>query len=295
MLSVALFSYNRGKYLQNCVASVRRNMPDVSVTVYDDNSDDPATHEVLAGLDVPVWQPAQSGADKHGGLYANMQAALERADSEMILFLQDDMQVVRPVGSVTMRIMQAAFEADLERAFVCPVFMKARRRARYQRHLMPDLAARLYRLPDAPVQEAYYAYFDVTVAHVARLRAAGWQFAGSENANISQARGIYSDQPFLADPFVFYCPEVPVLRNRRRTLAARLAERVTGHEVKRLVEMTRAETDAFCARPLEAWPIAEDFLRAQNPGARKPFVYKNVDARWWLKALHKLELRLGRR
>jgi GT2 family glycosyltransferase len=40
-LEIAIFSYNRGAYLENCVNSVLRNMPGVHFNVYDDGSDDP--------------------------------------------------------------------------------------------------------------------------------------------------------------------------------------------------------------------------------------------------------------
>ena len=45
MFEVAIFSYNRGEYLKNCVESVRRNIPDATIRVYDDCSDDPETRK----------------------------------------------------------------------------------------------------------------------------------------------------------------------------------------------------------------------------------------------------------
>ena len=49
-LDVAIFSYNRGAYLKNCVDSLQRNMPWIGWTVYDDGSDEPDTVAYLQSL-----------------------------------------------------------------------------------------------------------------------------------------------------------------------------------------------------------------------------------------------------
>ena len=49
-LEIAIFSYNRGAYLENCVTSVVRNMPGIPYLVYDDGSDDSSTLSYLHRL-----------------------------------------------------------------------------------------------------------------------------------------------------------------------------------------------------------------------------------------------------
>ena len=49
-LEMAIFSYNRVAYLENCVTSVLRNMPRVTFKVNDDGSDDPSTVDNLKRL-----------------------------------------------------------------------------------------------------------------------------------------------------------------------------------------------------------------------------------------------------
>ncbi len=290
-LAVAVFSYNRGDYLRNCLESLRRNMPFAEVTVFDDHSDDPATVAYLATLSERVVQPPKNKGTRHGGLYANMQAALRDTVADMLLFLQEDMQVVRPVSEGDVQAISALFDADPNRAFVSPSFIKGLRRGRYLRGMMPCATPRSYVSRNHADR---LAYFDVAVAHVARLRAADWHFAPGEHANVLRARVDFADMPVMADPFVFYCPEVPIFRNRGRSLASRLAARVTGPDLKAFADMTDTETQAFHARPLDQWPVAEDFLRPLNPRVRRPFVYADVRARWWLRVLHKLEQALKR-
>lgn len=71
-LSVAIFSYNRGLYLQNLLVSLTRHMPLVQVTVYDDDSDDPETLDVLAKCDATVVTCRSAQGLRHGNLYRNM-------------------------------------------------------------------------------------------------------------------------------------------------------------------------------------------------------------------------------
>lgn len=286
-LTVAIFSYNRGTYLENCVASVRRNLPDVAIRVYDDNSSDPPTLAVLARLQLPVLQPGQHSGARHGGLYVNMAAALSDASTPLILFLQEDMQVVRPVGAADLDRIEAVFAENDRRAFVCPNFMKATSLGRYQARMVPNESLRAYLgRPDDPKR---IAYLDVTVGHVGRLRDADWAFGPTEGAGSSRARAMFADVPYLGDPFTFYCPEVPIYRNRLQSLSSRIAARLTGTDVKAYHDLDGTETARLLARPLTDWPVAEDWLRPLNPRVRRPFVYKDVKVRWWLNLLNKAE------
>jgi glycosyltransferase involved in cell wall biosynthesis len=286
-ITVAVFSYNRGGYLRNCVASVRRNMPFAEVRVYDDTSTDPETVAVLRALDVPVVQPGHAEAGRHGGLYANMNRALDEAQTGLILFLQEDMQVVRPVQPVELQ--QIGLILGAGRAFVFPGFMKASSLPKYRRQMRADPSLRAYvGQADDPGR---ITYVDVMIADVARLRAVGWRFQGNERANAAQAGGLFADMPYMADPFLFYCPEVPIYRNRAQSLSSRIAARLTGEDVKAFHDLDEAAVARLMRRPMTDWPVAEEWLTPLNPKVRRPFVYKDVKVRWWLNLLNKLEAR----
>jgi hypothetical protein len=298
-LTVAIFSYNRGDFLQNCADSVMRLMPAAQMQIYDDGSDDPATLAVLtrfAGLVVPAPGGTRS---KHGGLYGNMQAALEACSTRFLLFLQDDMQIVRPVTGGDAADICAIFDADPQRAFLSPTFVKGERRDLARQLLaplpgLPALGMTLDAPPDLWAQR--YAYGDVAIADVGRLRRAKWRFAERENLSRAAAAARFSDMPFMMVPFAFFCPEVPVFRARHRGLAAAIARRVTGPGIKGFRDMTAPEVARLRAIPAGTLPVAEDYLTTTRPVVRRPFVYQDIKVRPWIAALHRIEtaLRKGR-
>ena len=292
MIDVAIFSYNRPAYLKNCVDSVQRNLPGATIRIFDDRSDDPQLVAYLASLGDMVADTGQSGAGRHGGLYPNMQRAFETSMAEYLLMLQDDVQVVRSVDARDLADISGIFASDPEVAFLSVLFMRGQTMRRYRRQLVVQSGRGAYDSPaDAPPESRAHrqAYFDISLWHVARLRDAGWQVQPSEIENIRQARRLFSGMPTLKNPFVFFCPEVPFYRNRAQTWAARIARRVSGDHVKAFHDMATADTARFRDRDMAAWPVAEDWLKPQDRRVRKPFVYKDVKARWWLNLIYVVE------
>lgn len=104
MDGVFVFSYNRGRFLENCVISIEACLPAAPITIIDDRSTDPNTGEVLRTLakryEVVHSNPQGLTEHKTGGLSGGMNLAMSLAKArghEHVLFLQDDMQLVRPV------------------------------------------------------------------------------------------------------------------------------------------------------------------------------------------------------
>lgn len=294
MIDVAIMAYNRPDYLKNCVDSVRRNIPQARIRVYDDVSDDPQQLRYLKELgDEAVISPSEDKG-RHGNLHANMAAALAGAQHDLLLILQDDMQVVRPVNADDIAQINACFQRFPESGFVSPLFMRGDRMRRFKRELAPMADMRFYISDPANRGDSkkFLSYFDSHIAHVARLRAAKWNFnvPGGEGVNRQNARVVFGAMPMMADPFVFFCPEVPFFRNRqKKTLAARIARRFVGDTVKAYHDLTTDKVSALKSRPLSRWPEAEKFLEPTDKKVVRPFVYKDVKARLWLYALHKIE------
>jgi hypothetical protein len=196
------------------------------------------------------------------------------------------MQLVRPVQPVELDQIAIILGAG-RRAFVFPGFMKATSMPRYRRQMRADAAIRAYvGRADDPGR---ITYVDAMIADVGKLREVGWRFAGSERENAAKARGLFADMPYLADPFLFYCPEVPIFRNRAQSLSARIAARLTGQDVKAFHDLGAEDVHRLLRRPMSDWPVAENWLVPVNPGVRKPFVFKDVKVRWWLNLLNKAE------
>lgn len=294
-LSVAIFSYNRGKYLKNLLNSLDRHLPEARVVVYDDDSDDAYTKQVLAETHHRVSRGAPVAISKrHGNLYGNMQKALEDCETRFLLFLQDDNQIVRDVGAGTFAAIEAAF-AHQDVAFARMQLLKQRRHSRLLSQLAPDPNARLY-WPNVAMAELPWGhvYWDVILADTAKLRAANWTFQESERDNQIQARGLFRCAPYLADPFVSYCPEVSVYRNRKLYLSSRIVDLERQGAICRYIPMTADENRAFTTRPLDIMPLAEDFLKTDPSDVKRPFEDHDYARTWWLKALYKVESRLWR-
>ena len=298
---VTIFSFNRGEFLQHCVASVERCMPFARILIVDDNSTDPQTHVALARLrqHQTVIQPATDDdalQSKHGGLYANMQLALDwlaASDSEgsetIMCTLQDDMQVVRRVAFDEVLAMQGSWQSSPQQAFLHPAFLKGSERQRNALALHEDGHVYVNQRRNSSVG-AWYS--DIFIAPVARLQQRRWQFGARESVNEEQARRLFDPMGYLLNPFIAWLPAAPCWRGKRRTWAIRQGEKRQQCGFHPFQEMTQQEADAFCARPSSQLPYAEDYLRLQSSTLRLPWTYHPLQGSRWLKWLNSLELRL---
>lgn len=291
---VSIFSFNRGEFLQHCVASVERCMPFARIMIIDDNSTDSQTQAALAQLQSrhevlrPVADDGQQS--KHGRLYHNMQMALDRLDDTAIMCaLQDDMQVVRPVAITEFHVMSADWHASPRQGFLHPAFLKGSERQRNDLVWPENTSVYINQRRNSSVG-AWYS--DIFIAPVCRLRQHGWQFAGRESANESQARNLFEPMGYLLDPFVAWLPAPPCWRGKRRTWAIRQGERRQQCGFHPFQEMTQQEANAFCARPPSQLPYAEDYLRLQTSTLAQPWTYHPLQSSRWLKWMNSLELKL---
>jgi glycosyltransferase involved in cell wall biosynthesis len=280
-------------FLENAIDSCRRYAPGVPVCVVDDHSDDADTLAVLGALPegVRLLKPHAGEQRRHGGLYANMQMALEQIDTEWLLFLQDDMQLVRPLEADDAAYIEAFFAAFTDKAFLNPVFLKGQRNRRDRRITrVYDNFAGYYR--DYPGKNNFrgLSYADVVISHAQRLKARGWRFKSSEQENAAQAHELFGLMGFMANPFVMFLPQVPVYRGKQKSWAVAKAEQWSGSEPKRFVELPPEVWQQFKRRPLSQLPVAEDYLQCADSRVRKPYQYSAVNAYWPLRVLHKLTM-----
>jgi len=325
-LWVAIFSFNRAEFLQHCVASVERCMPFAHILIVDDHSTDPQTQAVLAQLRQRhnVIQPSRDNGElqsKHGGLYANMQLALDwlsaiddspagagqaspdplnvaigtnapaiaRGSEIIMCTLQDDMQIVRPVAFEEFLAMQASWRASPQQGFLHPAFLKGSERQRNDLALHQDGHVYINQRRNSSVG-AWYS--DIFIAPVARLRQHGWQFGARESANEAQARQLFEPMGYLLNPFIAWLPAAPCWRGKRRTWAIRQGERRHGCGFHPFHEMTPQQLRTLCERPPSQLPYAEDYLRLQTDSLTQPWVYHPLQGSRWLKWLNSLELKL---
>lgn len=293
-LYVLIFSFNRGDFLRNCIRSITECIPDASIVIWDDNSTDTLTRTVLDELatTVKIYQPAldaDGGRSKHGGLYQNMQSAIEHLpDDVLVCAIQDDMQIVRPVSSGEISAWQQLFSERVHHGFMQPAFLKAKSAdIHYQADKNGYIVQRQHRSAGA-------WYSDVFMINTRLLREQQWQFKIREANNEQQARACFEQMIYLKNPFVAWLPGAPAWRGKQRTLAMRWAEksRQCGFYPFRIL---RAEENlAFCQRPAEDLPLAEQWLHLQQGSLAKPWFYYPLQGQRGLKLLNKIELLLNR-
>ncbi len=291
-----VFGFNRGLFLEHCVRTIEVCAPMASIAIFDDDSNDPATISVLERLakSYPVVQPGGGQQHKLGGLYSNMQAALEFAKNErMVCFLQDDMQLVRALSHADIDHFEQLFAASPGLAFLQPCFLKGVNRTRdleylhfddqrgiYQRHLSNDSAGH------------YFAA--VSIACPSRLLEKGWVFGASEPENDRQARRHFEQLAHLFLPFAMWLPDVPAYRGKRKTLALRIAERQRACGFYPYEQLTVEEVYLLKSRSPATLPVAEDFLRCSNADLLTPWGYYPLQGAGWLKKLSSFELAVRR-
>ena len=116
-MNFCIFSYNRPLHLENCLQSIESLCPAAKVFIFDDNSQCKETQAILTAAKERhnvINTTLDTPDNQHGGLYANMQLALKTLpEDELACFIQDDLQVVRPIEATDISDITQYFESCL--------------------------------------------------------------------------------------------------------------------------------------------------------------------------------------
>ncbi len=296
VLTVCIFSFNRGRFLRNCVESIRSCIPSAEIVIFDDNSDDPETCEYLgqAAEFCRIVEPREVGTIKHGGLYHNMNAALDLCgDRRLVCFLQDDTQVVRPVSLTELEAIDDLFTSNPGLGFIHPCFIRGIDLRKRPVTPLPGPASGFFYRKDTG-QSAGIHYSDLVVFKPGRLVDAQWCFHQSEPANDKQARDLFGMMAYMWLPFAMWLPEVPAYRGKKKTLGLRMAEqkkRVGFYPFRLLSEDEVAHMQGHESPQL---PVAEDFLECTPSSPPRPWTYNPLTGLRLLKNLNNLEVAFRR-
>lgn len=290
-----VFSYNRGQFLENCVRSIETGAPGAPIVVFDDCSNDPATCAVLEDIAARhrVMRAGETTRHKLGGLYGNMQAALESAaDDEFVCFTQDDTQMVRTLDDEDYHTLAACFATRPELGFLSPAFIRGiSRRGRRRIDFGYDAQLQLF-FPRPGRPRAGVHYSDICLSRVDRLRAVGWHFELGEPANNAQAAVHFGPMGYLRYPFLMWLPNGPAYRGKTKTLALRWAERKRRCGFYPFRDLDPAAAERLRHAPVPLLPVAEDFLAIAHGELDKPWVYDPLQGARLLKPLNRAELLL---
>ncbi len=293
---ICLFSYNRGQYLDNCIQSIERCAPQAQLIIFDDHSNDAHTLDVLEKhrAKYTVIQPDQSKvtAGKFGGLYNNMQDAIDYfSGDELVLFIQDDMQMVREIDADDVADIDAFFANNPKAAFLHPAFLRGSNRARDVQTTQWHEESGCYYRHNAK-QSAGVGFSAIFFTRVKRLHDAHWHFEPKEKINDGHAQAQFGKMGFMAHPVCAWLPNVPVYRGKTKTLALKIAEKARQCGYYPFSIMSPAQSAAFKQRGLDHLPVAEDYLELMSGELTKPWVYYGLEGRGGLKLLNRVEVRL---
>lgn len=296
-ITFCIFSFNRGVFLKNCIDSIETAVEQPDIVIFDDDSDDPQTLEYLSDIASRhqiVW-PEKKGNIKHGGLYHNMQNALVKLkDRELLCFLQDDTQLVRPLMSGEVKAFNDLFEKSPDIAFIHPCFIRGI--DQMKRPLIPESG------PNGTVflrknmgQSAGVHYSDLVMFKPARLLRADWEFKQSEPANDAQAKDAFGSMLYLWAPFAMWLPEVPAYRGKSKTLGLKLAEKRKKCGFYPFQIWSEAQTTRFLTTDSgKEPPIAESHLECVGQTPTRPWTYNPLTGYSLLKHLNNIEVALRR-
>ncbi|TDT44342.1 glycosyltransferase involved in cell wall biosynthesis [Halospina denitrificans] len=290
-----VFSFNRGRFLENCVESIEQCVPDAHVVIFDDDSTDPETCTFLASLEErhTVLKPGSVSSHRLGGLYDNMQAALDYCrDESLVCFLQDDTQVVRHLDSSEIGELETRFDNNPALGFISPCFIRGINRNRGLAYTYDGDSGLYFRSESSNSAGRFFSA--LLIMKPARLLEVEWHFGRSEPENERQAKEVFSPMGYLFAPFAMWLPEVPAYRGKRKTLGLRLAEkkRNCGYYPFRI--MDEAQVRSLKARDPEVLPYAEDFLNCEPNDPPRPWAYNPLTGTGWLKTLNQIEVSLRR-
>ena len=265
---IAVMSYNMGPLLRNCVSSLERHAASFDVGIYDDNSSDTSTQEILNYVAsrhrVVISNGQEAQADsKTGGLWTNMNRAVADALSgayKYILFIQDDMQLVRPIDDACLQEYGAIFANIPSVAQIRVHFMKHPfvHPGHVPSQWIPSAVAPCY------VSKRYeFGLLATGIVRLDYLKATGFKFNSGELNNAQAAASLGWISVFPINPIAMFLPWPPTITDRlpvaRRTvqLVTDYLFRVGFHPFR---DMAPAEVYELMNRPKEELPYAERYL-----------------------------------
>lgn len=297
-MKFCIFSYNRGPHLENCLSSIETCAPESEIIIYDDGSNDPETKDILLRIKTrhPVINTTEKtkNALKCGGLYNNMQRALEENRQQpMLCFLQDDMQLVRKIGSKDLEDINYYFERCPDKAFLHPAFLKGSNRRRDQNHTIwcEDKQAYFRRGSN---QSSGTHFSAICILRTDRLSYANWNFQAKEPLNDLLARDFFGEMGIMKNPFAAWLPSVPAFRGNQKTIGLIIAEKLSSCGLHPFKQMSAIEDKKFSSRDALCLPIAEDYLSLAYSKLDTPWRHNALEQRKILKMLSKIQLKIRR-
>ena len=264
-LAVYVFSFNRGVFLENCLNSLLACDIQAPVTVIDDQSDDVPTQEVLerfkADFRIVTAGKASMSEHKTGGLYNNMRFAFRDAmesGKQYALFLQDDMQLVRPILDSDLEAADSFFAANPNAAELHTCFMKRFFKDRDEKLAKLDASEEAYLRPSS--YPGFSGYSAVGLFDLKRFQELFGELQQGEYANNEFAQKNGLQMGISARPFMMWLPYPISHRGKKRHIPLKIVETIGGCGFYPLKIMPETAVERLLSRDRSIRPYAEDWL-----------------------------------
>lgn len=266
--AVYVFSFNRGLFLENCIRSIEAAADSIPIYIFDDNSTDPKTKEVLGTLSRRHRVIRNTNAEycemKTGGLSGSMNLAMSHALEEgftIAVFIQDDMQFVRHIEEADKRMLVKYFDVVPNSIQIATSFVRRLSADTFlQDHAVNIEAGAYVRTKSAERGKSNFS--DTGVFCVQRFHEIFKRFEVGEDVNSLKARSLSIVCGRAIFPFMCWLPYPQSHRGKKRTLRHRFYEYFGRSGYYPIRMMTQSEVDAFLSRDPSTIPVMEAFLDA---------------------------------
>lgn len=266
-MEIYVFSYNRSQSLRNCIRSIEDCSPEYPITIVDDQSDDEEAKALLNELEQKyrVVQPDSgqylSDAQRTGGLYNNMQFALQDARDrgvDWVLFVQDDIQLVRSITEKDIESIHEFFQNHKDAFEVWPLFRKEQfhENDKANMHVLDSCCYKR----SSSAQNIKSGFSAPGLFHIPRFFHYFETLENTEPQNDKKAldKGLFMG--IYAYPFMMWLPFPVAYRNRTRDELSKKIDELAGAGFHPIKYMTEEQKKRLFTRDLQQFPIAERFL-----------------------------------
>ncbi|HET56198.1 MAG TPA: glycosyltransferase [Ignavibacteria bacterium] len=279
-IEVFVFSFNRGKFLKNCVDSAVRYIPNAKVNVIDDNSKDKETLQILDQLSqsVTVLKPKSSDNKRWGGFYENINWVFhDLANNPWVIFIEDDMQFIRPFLNSDFDNINNFFKKYSNAACLSIDFFKEEHRELNNRNVEINNTDKIYFLKNtAKTYRGTIHFNNPTIFNIKRIREIGFEYRNCRIENRNNFEQSFDRMGFYAFPLLMYLPSPPSTKNKIKTHTRHLVERYYRTGFYPYQEMTQEELEQFLNRDISILPYTSDWLKTTAPLPEPPFEYKDA-------------------
>jgi len=269
-IAVCIFSYNQGSGLRKCVNSFFDMAPDLDLYIFDDASDNQETLTVIEEAKNSISKifyseriTTHGEKKRHGNLYENMQSfylyCIEK-NYKYMFFVQDDMQLVRPIDSAILLEYGRIFDADDSILQIDPRFLR--------KEINPMINTKLG-VYEFAKEDHRGAYADVGIIKIAILKKLKWKFLDSEGENKAKLKNEGLRRVFPYTPVIMHLPFPKLYRRRKRKMSLK------NNGKPYYKYMDQKECNIMDTRGLDVIPYYKSFLITQNMNLYQKIIFHN--------------------